>query len=129
VEHQRFARDIGFTYEIIINMEVDKNNTRIPPLILQPIVENAVKYCSIKENEQSMIWVEVNHDKGNIIISVENTLSDQKRNQSGFGEGLKIVRERIEIYNKTLNSKISLLENTIFKNSSNGYRTMLIIEI
>lgn len=128
VEHQRFVRDVGFSYEIIINLEGDKNNTRIPPLILQPIVENAVKYCSAKESEQAMIWVEVNQENENIIISVENTLSDKKRNQSGFGEGLKIVRERIEIYNKTFNSKIILLENSILKNCSNGYRTILTIE-
>lgn len=128
VEHQRFVRDVGFSYEIIINLEGDKNNTRIPPLILQPVVENAVKYCSASEGEQAMIWVEVNQENENITISVENTLPYKKRNLSGFGEGLKIVRERIEIYNKTFSSRINLLENSILKNCSNGYRTILIIE-
>jgi len=48
---------------------------------------------------------------------------------SGNGLGLKLVEERIEIYNTSFGEKVQFIEQTTLKHCEKGYRSELIFAI
>jgi two-component system, LytTR family, sensor kinase len=92
----------GFTYSIITDAAIDKNAIDVPALLLQPLVENAVKHgiASI-------------YKEGNLNINFKKSASDMQvviaDNGKGFttggatnGYGLKLTNDRINLLNKIL---------------------------
>jgi two-component system, LytTR family, sensor kinase len=76
---------------------------RLPALILQPIVENAIKYGVSKTRQKMLIRIVAEPlADGRMAISVTNRLTSGKRNQTpaatheGTGLGLANVCERLE---------------------------------
>lgn len=103
----------GFQYTISTDENIDVRETAVPFLLLQPIVENAVKHGVAGMQERGVIKVTFKPDNNNIIASVED-------NGNGFsgkaktGYGLKLTRDRITLLNQTMNDRS--LELTIEDN-------------
>jgi LytS/YehU family sensor histidine kinase len=47
----------GFDYEILLDKNIDGANTMIPPLILQPMVENAIWHGLMQKEEKGKLWI------------------------------------------------------------------------
>ena len=104
-----------FVYEIIIDPSIDKENTLIPPLILQPFVENSIWHGIAKKEGEGKITISIirENDMINCIIedngigrksSVLTTNSNEKRSF-----GMKITQTRIDILNKLKKSSGDVL--------------------
>jgi tetratricopeptide (TPR) repeat protein len=106
LEHYRF-RD-KFDYTIEIEESIDPETVAIPPMLIQPYIENAVwhglrykeekgKLCLTIRKTANGILVEINDDgigrKKSAMLKTEN----QKKHQS---TGLKNIEERLAIINK-----------------------------
>jgi tetratricopeptide (TPR) repeat protein len=102
-----------FTYQIILDEGIDAENTLIPPLILQPFVENSIWHGISKKEGMGNILVHIKKE-GEMIncvveddgigrklaaIQTEESKQIQKRSL-----GMKITRARINILNKVKNS-------------------------
>jgi LytS/YehU family sensor histidine kinase len=97
-------------------------------MILQPLIENAVKYCGIDKETTPFctIWVDVTVKENSIIVGVENTIGiNETPLISGSGAGLRLVAEKIDIFNKTYNRKISMNLETELIHCKTGYRVEL----
>jgi hypothetical protein len=92
----------GFTYTIEVDDAIDRNAIEIPFLLLQPLIENAVKH-----------GVSYLYDKGNLMINFKKSSGDMlvviSDNGKGFnpvevttGYGMKLTRDRIVLLNKLL---------------------------
>ena len=89
-----------------MDKNIDTNAVEIPGMLLQPLVENAVKH-----------GISALQDKGDLIITFEKSGNDMlvyiRDNGKGFGEkdeskgyGLQLTKERIKLLNEQLiNSK------------------------
>jgi LytS/YehU family sensor histidine kinase len=99
----------------------------IPPLILHPLVENAVKYCSpLQGDTAATLWIEVWMEGNKLVIAVENTSDGKGLSKSiGFGRGLSIVEETLQVNNRLGNKPIRLLRSTPLKHCSQGFRIEL----
>lgn len=95
----------GFYYQIEFDKNIDINAVEIPGMLLQPLVENAVKH-----------GISVLQEKGNLMISFEKSGNDMlvhvKDNGKGLeekdtekGYGLQLTKERIKLLNETLNQQ------------------------
>ena len=103
-----------FTYKIILANDIDKENTMIPPLILQPFVENSIWHGIAHKEGKGEIIITIKKD-GNIIncnvddngLGLKQTTQEAQRKSMG----MKITRSRIEILNKIekTNASVSLL--------------------
>ncbi len=111
--------DGKFTYEIKVDDAIDRGNTLIPPLILQPFVENA-------------IWHGISNKEGrgkiNIFLSSEGDMLTCIVEDDGIGRaqstamkvetkgkkslGMKITKARIDILNriKKCNAGVELID-------------------
>jgi two-component system LytT family sensor kinase len=72
------------------------NQMRLPALLLQPIVENAIKFGLYDTTGETVIKIIVTKEENNLLISVENPFDPETSSpQQGTGFGLKSVQRRL----------------------------------
>jgi two-component system LytT family sensor kinase len=107
IELQRLYLDIEqvrFPERLQVEIDVPKHleDARVPGLILQPLVENAIKYGVSGAREPVTVGIAAREDKpGQLTIEVVNSASakpTKRRNQApaGTGVGLPNVCQRLE---------------------------------
>lgn len=92
-------------------------SARVPAMILQPLVENAVKYGVAGHDDPAPVRITVREVNKTIEMVCESGLSPNP-DQSGTGSGLNNVRRRLE---KTFGGKASLTQERL----ETGWRTMI----
>ncbi|MFT3824546.1 MAG: tetratricopeptide repeat protein [Chitinophagaceae bacterium] len=106
----------SFTYSIHVEKEIDAENTLIPPLILQPFVENSI-WHGISGKENGAIKIDIQKQNDMLVCSVEDNgigLKSDKSNAPGKQSlGMKITQDRVDIINKTktTNAFMSVADN------------------
>ena len=106
-----------FSYEIKVDDDIDKENTLIPPLILQPFVENSIWHGISKKKGIGKIIISV-HKEGNMIncIVEDNGIGMKEPAEPGTEKntlpkksfGMKITNARIDILNRTKKSNAAI---------------------
>jgi LytS/YehU family sensor histidine kinase len=111
-----------FSYEIIIGDGIDSENTRVPPLMLQPFVENSIWHGLTRKEGEGKLSIQVYRQDEMIKYSVEDNGIGRAR-AAGLGGadgrgglagvaaaagkksmGIKITGERIALINQTRNA-------------------------
>lgn len=109
--------DNKFTYEIKVGDDIDKDNTLIQPLLLQPFVENSIKHgLTQKNNGDGKIIIHIQKENNILICSVEDNGIGRKKveaykeqtTEKSKSFGLQITNARIEIINKLKNTNASI---------------------
>ncbi|MFN3664872.1 MAG: sensor histidine kinase [Sediminibacterium sp.] len=90
----------GFQYKVVIDDNIDKIHTAIPSMLLQPLVENAVKHGVSGLSERGMISINFMKQAEELIIQVIDNGPGFSPDAVKEGFGLKLIRERIELLNK-----------------------------
>ena len=98
IQNLRFGNKIEFVK--IINESVDIHDVVLPPLLLQPIVENCFEHAfsNLCENPIIELTIDINDTK--LIIQVKDNGSGFKETDNQESKGLKLVEERIKILGK-----------------------------
>jgi len=92
VEQIRF----GSRLQVELNVDDNCRDCRVPPLILQPLIENAVKHGIATLIEGGTIRVESRVCEGQLRVKVENNFDPQAPQPRRCGLGLRNVRMRLE---------------------------------
>jgi two-component system, LytTR family, sensor histidine kinase AlgZ len=92
VEQVRFGARLRVEEEIDPNCE----DCAIPPLLLQPLVENAVKHGVAGLVEGGVVRLKAKRAGEGVEIAIENAFDPEMPVQRGTGLGLANVRRRIE---------------------------------
>jgi hypothetical protein len=107
LEKKRF--DNKFNYEIVIGPEVDVDGYYIPPMILQPYIENAIRHgIGLRKDNRGELEVRMEHRQGYLVCVIEDNGVGRKvaaqfksRNAINYQSvGMSLVARRIEMYNK-----------------------------
>lgn len=93
IEKMRFGNKIKFENNC---SELNKN-LKIPSLILQPLMENAIKYGLQGENEYVDINMHCEEHNKQLYLEFTNTYDEKTAARKGSGTGLYTVRKRLEI--------------------------------
>ena len=100
MEHMRFEDDNDFIFNIQVNPLIQLNNWIIPPLILQPLIENAIKHGILPSRKRGNILIEIEKLSNiSIGITVSNPIAKAKSKVQSTGMGNNLVADRIEIFN------------------------------
>jgi two-component system sensor histidine kinase AlgZ len=94
IEQVRFGARLGFDRRI----GPGAAECVVPPLLLQPLVENAVKHGVADRVDGGTIVLEAVRDGGQLRIVVENPLDEEAPSRRGSGMGLENVRRRLDVY-------------------------------
>jgi len=108
LEKKRF--DNKFNYEIVVAPEVDVNECHIPPMILQPYIENAIRHgIGLRKDNKGMLEVRMEYREKYLVCIIEDSgvgrkMAAQFKSQNAIlyqSMGMSLVRRRIEMYNMT----------------------------
>ena len=93
IEQARFPQRLNVEYDI----PLDLHDALVPPLLLQPIVENAIKHGLAHSDGRGQIVVRAREEGGMLWLSVSDTGAgpDPSRPSSGFGVGMGNTRRRL----------------------------------
>ena len=100
-----------FDYHIQVDESIDQENTLVPPLILQPLVENSIWHGVVPKDDNGRIDIYI-RQKDNMLNCIvddngvgikESAPSEEKKSL-----GMKITKARIDIINKLKNAGASM---------------------
>ncbi|MFI5219767.1 MAG: tetratricopeptide repeat protein [Bacteroidia bacterium] len=104
-----------FQYKIEVDENIDKENTLVPPLMLQPFVENSIIH-GISNKDNGMIQIKIKKENDMIHCSVEDngigreeamSISSTEKEKSK-SLAMNITHERISILNQLKKAKAAL---------------------
>ena len=90
IEQIRFGDRLRVSWEL----DPDAASARVPPLLLQPLVENAVRHGVETAPEGGTIRVRTRARRGQVVVSIDNSLHGAP-SRPGAGMALRNVRERL----------------------------------
>jgi hypothetical protein len=94
VEKVRFGARLSLEEQI----EPEALECLVPPLLLQPLVENAVAHGISNLTEGGWIRLSIDCDgRGDLVIMLENNFDPEMPSRRGTGMGLKNVRRRLDM--------------------------------
>jgi two-component system sensor histidine kinase AlgZ len=92
IEQIRFGSRLRVTWEL----DADAGSARVPPLLLQPLVENAVRHGVEPADDGGTIRVRTRVKLGRVLIAITNSVPTA-RSRPGNGMALRNVRERLRL--------------------------------
>ena len=95
-----------FNYEVKIADDINPENTLIPPMILQPFVENSILHGLAKKENDGKITIHIDKTEGLLKCTIEDNGIGRKNPNENLGKsyGVKLTRERIALFEKSKNS-------------------------
>lgn len=102
---QKMRYDHRFDYNIKIDPSINRSSLKVPPMLIQPIVENAIEHGKVYNQIEGLITVSVKKMADSLLISIkdngvgiDNTLYKDERNQEKEKSySLEIVRNRLKL--------------------------------
>jgi two-component system sensor histidine kinase AlgZ len=97
IQRQRFSESL----DIRCDVSPDALDARVPPMLLQPLIENAVRYGRAGRGELGRVVVIARTAPGRLVLRVEddgarwNSHTISARPRSGHGIGLRNTAERL----------------------------------
>ncbi|MEO8526051.1 MAG: histidine kinase [Caldimonas sp.] len=92
IEQIRFGSRLHVNWEL----DAEAGTARVPPLLLQPLVENAVRHGVEPSPEGGVIRIRTKVKLGRAVISIANSVPKEP-SRPGSGIALKNVRERLRL--------------------------------
>ncbi len=93
IEQIRFGERLRVTWEL----DPAAAPARVPPLLLQPLVENAVRHGVEPAPDGGQIRVRTRVRRGQVVLSIDNSLHQHAPSRPGAGMALRNVRERLHL--------------------------------
>jgi two-component system LytT family sensor kinase len=100
----------GFKYVINIAENINVYETEVPPLLLQPIIENAVKHGVSALLEKGTIIVNFSQEKNDMLVLIADNGGGFPANENTNGVGIKLTRDRIKLLNELSKEQTIILE-------------------
>ncbi len=92
IEKVRF----GHRLNVEIDVKEEALEAKIPPLLLQPIVENAIKFGLYGTIDKIVVSVEAHTEQGLLLVEIKNPFDAQTQAASkGTGFGLSSIQRRL----------------------------------
>lgn len=108
----------GFQYTIKVDPELQSSDSEIPAMLLQPLVENAVRHGVAELGQNGIIAVEMSKQESRLVILIKDNGKGFDVDQANDGLGLTLTKSRIALFNGIhKDSPISLHMNSGFLNT------------
>ncbi|MEZ4965051.1 MAG: histidine kinase [Saprospiraceae bacterium] len=139
MESMRF-RD-KFDYEIRVNGDLDVSAVNIPPMLIQPYVENAIWHGLMhKDDGKGKVLIQIEQQNGTLTCTIEDNgvgrvramELGQKRSSSSSKSksmGMQITEDRIEIINKLYDSNTQVKLIDLYDDAGTACGTRIVLTV
>lgn len=114
LEHFRFKDQ--FEYSIEIDENIDEDEIQLPPMLIQPYIENAIWHGLRYKEQEGLLELKISEQNKNLIVTISDNgigrkrsselkTANQKKNKS---TALRNIKERIKIINDLHQLKIEV---------------------
>jgi LytS/YehU family sensor histidine kinase len=98
---------MGERLDVQVDVPEALRATPLPAMMLQTLVENAIKHGLEPRTGGGTVWIRARQDDGNVSVTVADNGEGFNAKTSGTGIGLKNVRERLRLrYNGDANLNV-----------------------
>lgn len=98
-----------FKYKMMVQENINTNDVEIPTLLLQPLIENAVKHGISELQKNGLIHVSFTKNNNDLIVTVTDNGKGFDTFKPSTGYGLKLTTDRIKLLNNMQkNNQINL---------------------
>ena len=110
LEAYRHESDLFIEWSISVD---EPEKWLVPKLILQPLIENAIKYSPRASSVPSIINVSIRELTSSLSLKVENKIADELPLASGNGVALQNIKDRlVALYDDKQSLKLSSREGS-----------------
>ncbi len=127
IQLEQMRLDNKFTYEINIQANIDTNTIFVPPLIMQPFVENSIWHGLSNKAEGGLIKIEISKDEhmltyvlednGSNVVKLSDLPEIEQLKKSSIG--ISATKERLELVNQKSNSHANFLMTDLMDAANN----------
>lgn len=125
----------SFQYQITITNDISKEETAIPTLLLQPIVENAIIHGLAPKKENGKLLISFSKKNNQLVCIVEDngigrnaSLLKQKHKQHE-SKAIEITKERLALLEKENDQKSEFKIDDLYNEYNNAIGTKVTIKI
>jgi LytS/YehU family sensor histidine kinase len=140
IEMEALRFDKKFTYSIVVDESVNTDSVEVPPLIIQPYVENAIWHGLLHKETDGYLRISVAMISGNMIECVieDNGIGREKANElksksatTRKSLGMKLTENRLSLLNKyaQLTASVDIIDLKSEDTSSEGTKVILRIPV
>lgn len=140
IEMEALRFDKKFNYSITVAKNMSTDNIDVPPLIIQPYVENAIWHGLLHKESDGRLDIHVSMIDENMLQcviednGVGRTRSQELKSKSATSKrslGTKLTENRLSLLNKhaQLNASVDILDLYNGNGNSNGTRVILKIPV
>lgn len=134
---EKIRFDNQFEYQLKIDDELDLDCDRIPPMLLQPFIENAIWHGLMKKTEKGLIQVEMSVQNDSLICIVQDNgigreaaeKIKEERKIKNKSVGMSITKERLNLMNSELYKGLNVELIDLFDNNNIACGTKVIVKI
>jgi len=135
LESLRFSN--YFKYKVSVSDEVEKDVIKVPPLIIQPYVENAIWHGLMHKEDEGQLDIELWKEENNLFIKVADNGIGRKHAKEFHGKsntnhkslGLKITEERIAMLQRSNEKKHAVIIHDLVNPDGSAAGTEVIIKM
>jgi len=140
IEMEALRFDKKFNYRIMVDHGVNTDNIEVPPMIIQPYVENAIWHGLLHKDTPGCLCISVSLPEENILqcIIEDDGVGREKakelKSKSAMTRkslGMKLTENRLALLNKyaELNASVDIVDLKTNKNEAVGTKVILKIPI
>lgn len=128
VEVERLMAERPFTYEIVVDTDIDAEEILIPPMLVQPFVENAIRHGILKGSRDGELKIRFYTIEDTLKVTITDngigiySSQQQKPKTDHQSMALKVTKERLESISGKDALEISEIKN---KDGSIGGTTIV----
>lgn len=136
IENIRFSNEI--VHETIVNPSINLDTIKVPPLVLQPFLENAIWHGLSSKKGDKKVTISVKQpDKDFVEISIEDNGIGRKESAKIKANkvinrksiGINLTKERLENFVKDFHNNFSLTYKDLVDTNNNALGTKLTLQI
>lgn len=127
----------SFDFDISVEKNLDKFSTHVPPLIIQPFVENSLKHGLLHKKLDRKLWVGFTSENNILICKIidngigrrQSALLNKNRIKTHKSFAISSIESRIALLNINREKDITLAINDLYDKEDNALGTEVILTI
>lgn len=100
----------NFNVNIEVDNSIDVNTAQIPPFLMQPFIENAIKHSLSMTNAKGMLYIHVGKREETMLVSIEDNGAGFNVSSCKEGHGLALSKRRVKLLNREYKEEMIQLQ-------------------